>query len=244
MKDIERIIDEANDLLREGSELQISDSEDEDISDLSMRYESWYTRASSFVESVIPERLDDFESAYKIENRNEITYETYTIKDFLMGLQISHAGNPVFDNRQAYQAKLLRQVGILKAAIDAAPSALHDVKALLRAELFDDDIEAAKELANAQHLRSAGVVCGVVLENHLKSVSERHDLSFERSNLTISVLNDRLKKEEIYDIPTWRLIQRLGDIRNLCAHDKEREPESDEVADLIRGAEKVLKEVY
>jgi len=69
MEDIERIIDEANNLLREGSELQIPDSEDEDISDLSVRYESWYTRASSFIESVIPERLGDFESAYKIETK-------------------------------------------------------------------------------------------------------------------------------------------------------------------------------
>jgi hypothetical protein len=45
-------------------------------------------------------------------------------------------------------------------------------------------------------------------------------------------------------LPTWRLIQRLGDIRNLSAHSKEREPTKDEIEDMIRGCEKLIAEVF
>jgi hypothetical protein len=33
----------------------------------------------------------------------------------------------------------------------------------------------------------------------------------------------------------------LGDIRNLCGHDKHREPTADEVEELIEGTERILK---
>jgi hypothetical protein len=109
--------------------------------------------------------------------------------------------------------------------------------------LIDDDIEAAKELVKSGHLRSAGVVCGVVLEAHLKSVAARHNIKFRKKRPTVSDYNDTLK-DRVYDTPTWRFIQRLGDIRNLCAHAGDRDPTRDEVNDLIAGTEKIVKEIY
>ena len=35
---------------------------------------------------IIPERTVDFISAYKLDKRKDITYETYCISDFLLGL--------------------------------------------------------------------------------------------------------------------------------------------------------------
>jgi hypothetical protein len=46
------------------------------------------------------------------------------------------------------------------------------------------------------------------------------------------------------DVPTWRQIQRLGGIRNLCDHNKEREPTKDEVIELIGGVDKVSKTLF
>lgn len=45
-------------------------------------------------------------------------------------------------------------------------------------------------------------------------------------------------------MPTWRKIQHLGDIRNLCDHNKDREPKNEEVEELIAGVETVIKTVY
>jgi hypothetical protein len=244
MSKIDDILNQARQLLPEAMEFQVGRSKQKDLSMLNAAYQSWYTRALAVVRQITPERAVDFAEAYKLDRRKEITYDTYTISDYLMGLRISRGGRPTFDADQAYSAKLVRQSSILNAAINVAPSALHDIRAVMRAELMDSDIAGAKELAKAGHLRSAGVVCGVVLEKHLKETAARHEIKFRKKNVTISDANDALKENSVYDVPMWRLVQRLADIRNLCAHSKERDPKKDEVEDLIAGTEKVIKEVF
>ncbi len=60
----------------------------------------------------------------------------------------------------------------------------------------------------------------------------------------IGDLDEALKNAGILDVPDWRFIQRLGDIRNLCVHSKQREPTTDEVDELIRGTEKMIKTLF
>ena len=232
-------------LLEEGAKILTEGQIDKaTLGELAPRYESWYTRALAAVTQIIPERGDDFRDAYRADRRKEITYATYTVSDYLTGLVISRLGQPIFDTKGAFATKMLRQVGILQAALVAAPSVLRDIRTTLRAELLDSDVEAAKELKKAGHLRSAGVVCGVALEAHLGSVAERHGLAIRKKNPAISDYNDALKSANVYDVPTWRLIQRLGDIRNLCGHKKDRDPTPDELDDLIAGTEKITKEIF
>lgn len=49
-----------------------------------------------------------------------------------------------------------------------------------------------------------------------------------------------LKDEGTIDTQMWRFIQRLGDLRNLCGHDKERDPSREEVDDLISGTRRTI----
>ena len=60
----------------------------------------------------------------------------------------------------------------------------------------------------------------------------------------ISDFNDLFKQENVYDVVNWRFIQHLGDIRNLCDHNKDREPTKDEVQELIDGTDKVIKTIF
>ena len=83
-----------------------------------------------------------------------------------------------------------------------------------------------------------------MLERHLKEVCGNHGLTLRRKAPQISHLNDVLKGGNIIDIPQWRSIQYLGDLRNLCAHDKTTEPTLDQVKDLLAGAAKVTKTVF
>ena len=53
-----------------------------------------------------------------------------------------------------------------------------------------------------------------------------------------------LKDNDVIDTPTWRFIQHLGDLRNLCDHNKDRVPKKEEVDDLIAGVVKIIKTIF
>jgi hypothetical protein len=65
-----------------------------------------------------------------------------------------------------------------------------------------------------------------------------------KAHPTISDFTDLLKTASVLDVPSWRQLQRLGDIRNLCDHNKQREPTKDEVVELIDGTEKLCKTLF
>lgn len=60
----------------------------------------------------------------------------------------------------------------------------------------------------------------------------------------INDYNEALKGAAIIDLPTWRHIQLLGDLRNICCHDKNVEPTKEQACDLLEGTIKISKTVY
>jgi hypothetical protein len=115
---------------------------------------------------------------------------------------------------------------------------------MVQADLFDSELDAGRELLKKGFLRAAGVVAGIVLEKHLSQVCDKHGIVVRKQHPTISDLNDLLKNNNIIEVETWRFIQRLGDLRNLCAHNKDREPAKVEVGDLIDRADKAIKTLF
>jgi hypothetical protein len=235
------ITDAIKALIEEGVQLT---KLDENWALMAYKYEPWYTQALMVVRQVIPERESDFLEAYKLEKRKELNEETYTISDFLLGLDVTISEDKPFDSRGIYVSKVVHQVAILKAALAAAPSVLGEMRAELRAELVEEDIAAAKELLENGHGRGAGVICGVVLGAHLRAVAARHGIKLRKKQPDISDWNDALKESEKIDVPMWRLIQYLASLGNVCLRERSREPTYDEVMDLIDGVEKVTREVF
>ena len=84
----------------------------------------------------------------------------------------------------------------------------------------------------------------MVLEKHLAQVCENHSIAIKKKEPTIGELNDALKNSGTIDVPDWRFIQRLGDLRNLCDHNKNREPKKEEIGELIDGVEKIMKTLF
>lgn len=242
---IEDIVAALKLLAGEGSKLLVDGQSPKMIlGDFAPRYEVWYTKANAAVSQLIPERSQDFQNAYRLEKRKEVSYDTYTVSDYLTGMIVTSAGKPTFSTTTAFAHMLLRQIGIVQAAGAIAGSVLRDIHTALRGEILDSDVAAARELLRAGQLRPAGVVCGVVLEAHLASVAQRRNTEIKKKNPTIGDYNDALKGANAYDTPTWRMIQRLADIRNLCGHRKEREATKDEVQDLLSGTDKIVREVF
>ena len=121
---------------------------------------------------------------------------------------------------------------------------LFDIKQLVQADIFDSELEAARELLKHKFVRAAGAIAGVVLEKHLNQVCDNHGIAPAKKNATISDYNDAMKTASVIDTPQWRYIQHLGDIRNLCDHDKKNEPTVDQVGDLISGVDKLTKTLF
>lgn len=87
-------------------------------------------------------------------------------------------------------------------------------------------------------------MAGVVLERHLAQVADDHTLQSRKKNSTISSWNDLLKENGVIEVPQWRRIQLLGDPRNLCDHDKQKEPTRTDAAELVDGVKRVIKTVF
>jgi hypothetical protein len=135
-------------------------------------------------------------------------------------------------------------VKILKSAKRRFESTLFDIKQLVQADLFDSELEAANELKKKGFLRGAGAIAGVVLEMHLAQVCDNHNVKITKKTPSISDYNDKLKENGTYDTPTWRKIQHLGDLRNLCDHKKKKEPKPEDIDELIEGVEKITKTLF
>lgn len=207
-------------------------------------YEKWYSESLEVVRQLLPNRLQDFKDLYKRDKRKEITYENYTIADYLLSMQVTRGGEPVFDTHAAAFTKFQQQVLILQSAQERFDSILFDIQQIVQADILDSEIEASRELLKKGFLRAAGAVSGVVLEKHLQQVCVNHSASISKKNPGIGYYNDLLKSSNTIDTINWRFIQRLGDLRNLCDHNKNREPKSEEVEELIDGTEKIIKTLF
>lgn len=206
-------------------------------------YQRWYSTALPVVEQLLPDRYSEFRDLHRLERRKEIDVTTYTISDYIRGITLSRGDIPLFDHQTVGLSRFKEQVEILRSAESRLDSLLADIKGVLEADLFDDELDAAKDLLKAKHLRSAGIVAGVVLERHLKRLLANHGVTL-RKRPQLGNLNEALKAANVYDVPQWRHIQRLTDLRNICGHDDEREPTPEEVQELIEGTEKIVTTVF
>jgi len=211
-------------------------------------YHNWYNQAFSIIKYLLPERIIEFESFYKWDKkRKTIDLVTFSIQDWLAGRRAAPddiTGKKAFDDLATISSKFNIQLEILKSVKVIFNSSLFNIKQLLQADLLDSEIDSSKELLKNGYLRASGVVAGVVLETHLLQVCNSHNITINKNNPTINDFNETLKQNSVIDIPNWRFIQRLGDLRNLCGHKREREPLKEEVEELINGVDRITKTLY
>ncbi len=236
---------EINNLIKKGEELGaflLRDKETKKYSRLSEfigQYEIWYTKALSVIKLLAPDRMQDFILLYSNPKRKEINGSNYCVSDALRGIEhLRGEYGPC-----TATLCVSRQISMLCACLDNLDSTIYNIQAILQADIFDSEIETAKHLLKKGFLRSSGVICGVVLEKHFASVCRVHNIKISKKDPTIATFNDALK-DQVYDTIEWRRIQRLGDIRNLCGHNKDREPTAEEVSELISGTERTIMTIF
>jgi hypothetical protein len=209
------------------------------------RYQKWYTKASKLVELLGPDRLQEFIGYYRADPRRKtIEINNYVIHDFINGIQLGDypEGYPI-DDRSIMRIRIMNQGDIIGALSSRIDTVLADVTGHLLSEIEDFELEAASKLTKVS-LRAAGSLAGVVLERHLQRVAINHQVTISKRNPTIADLNDPLKDRGIYELATWRKIQFLADIRNICSHQKSIEPTVDQVKVLISGVNAIVKTIF
>lgn len=129
-------------------------------------YQHWYSEALPLVRQLLPDRLNDFIRFYeKPKTRKEITYESYRIEDACQGLRTTYGGTVKADAKAAIPL-LAQQKAIVEAVKRRFDSSLFDIKQLVQADVFDSELDGARELLKNKYARAAGAIAGVVLEGH------------------------------------------------------------------------------
>jgi hypothetical protein len=235
--------------VREALTKQLGKKTDEYIKSLpsfKSAYQRWYSEALALLRQVLPDRLGDFSRHYeKPKPRKDITYENYRIEDHLQGLNVTRGWEKEkVVGPDAALPHLGQQLAIVQAAEARFESSLFEIRQLVQADMFDSELEAAEALGKFKFVRAAGALAGVVLERHLAQVCQDRNLPVGKKNPGISDFNELLKNAGAIQVPEWRFIQHLADIRNLCDHSRKPEPTAEQVSDLIAGVKKIIKTVY
>jgi hypothetical protein len=209
-------------------------------------YQRWYTEACAAVGQLLPGRLDEFQKLYLGDGRRKtIDADTYTIQDWLVGRRVAASEEKESaDSLTIVSLRLKAQLDVLRSAEARFESSLFDIRHLVQADMFDSQLDECRELSEHGFLRAAGSIAGVILERHLRQVLVNHEIDFQKSEPTLNDFNDQLKRAGLVDVPAWRQIQRLADVRNLCSHSKQREPHKKEVDELIDGVDRVVRSLF
>jgi len=235
--EIEKLVDEGKKLF-EAIETN-KEGKSKDLGYFISNYELWYSKSLNIVKQFASDRLNDFILYYKNDKRKTLDAATYTVSDALKLLHNS------YNNFGPSSAKypFFSQLSIVTSCLNSFDSKIYNIQTILQADIFDSEVDSAKHLLKNGFLRAAGAICGVIMEKHFSIVCNNRNIQIKKKNPTIADYNDALK-DVAYDTIEWRKIQRLADLRNLCDHNKDREPTKDEIDELISGTEKITKTIF
>lgn len=127
----------------------------------------------------------------------------------------------------------------LAAKEDFEGGYLASVRQLVQAELFDSELEQAKELLSAGFHTAAAVVTGVVLETTLRDLCIQQGLQVGK----LDKMNVDLAKAGKYNAIVQKRITALAGIRNSAAHGIANEFTKEDVSSMISEVERFVGDV-
>jgi hypothetical protein len=113
---------------------------------------------------------------------------------------------------------------------------LNSMKSIVQAEIFDIELDQAKELLNKGYYVAAAVIAGVVIETGLRELCINNNIIVGKLNK----MNDDLAKKGIYNSLIQKQITAIAGIRNSAAHGKIDEFNIDQVKNMINEIENIL----
>jgi hypothetical protein len=131
----------------------------------------------------------------------------------------------------------------LKAVFEAAQDDFNggycnSLRTLIQSEVFDSELDQARELLAKSHLSAAAVISGVVLETTLRQLCDNHQIAHSK----LGKMNDDLTKVGQYNVLRQKQVTSWAQIRNDAAHGHTERFTRDDVADMIEKVEAFVAE--
>ncbi len=133
--------------------------------------------------------------------------------------------------------------GILKALrADYAAGRLQAVAELIHADLFADFLEMADYLHSEGYKDAAAVICGSVLEGHLRMLCEKHSISTSENGRPkkADALNNELAAKGVYSKLDQKNVTAWLGLRNHAAHGEYDKYTKEQVGLLLQNVRDFL----
>ena len=159
-----------------------------------------------------------------VSGKESVHYQAFIDAERIAGLET---------NYNAFK----RMKAIFTAAMDDYKGGfLTSIRNLVQTEVFDNQLEQARELLSRGHKVASAVAAGVVLETALGDLCSREGLTHS----SLDKMNADLAKVGIYPELQQKRITALADIRNSAAQGKSDEFSDADVHNMIRDVEQFL----
>ncbi|WDI41814.1 hypothetical protein [Bremerella sp. P1] len=126
------------------------------------------------------------------------------------------------------------RLAIFQAAKEDYDCGLTDLRALISADVFSDELEQAEELLAANYKTPAAVVAGTVLETTIRSLCDKHGIQNDRKT-KLDTMNSELAKVGEYNKAKADQVRAWAKIRNSAAHGHPEEFTETDVKLMIAG---------
>ena len=195
-------------------------------------YHEWYAACLALVEANMPSRLKEFNLLHRVETRGKTTGGVY---------HLLSRGWIDFEAQTEIARRIIQMGAVVASLPQYLEGRLFDLELEIAHLYVNDQLDECEALLKASFTRAAGVIAGVLLERHLRLVCDKHrpPIKYPPKKATVSILNERLRRNSVYDVAQWRKVQWMGDVRNECSH-AGSEPRATDVADLIAEVRKFV----
>lgn len=124
----------------------------------------------------------------------------------------------------------------LAAKEDFEGGYLNTVRNLIQAEVYESELEQARELLDAGYSLAAAVIAGVVLETTVRNLCTEHGISHGK----LDKMNADLVKANVYNVLQQKRITAMAGIRNAAAHGDADKFNAGDVKGMIDDVERFI----
>lgn len=144
------------------------------------------------------------------------------------------AGNVNFVTNKTHAERQRAVVAAVRDDYDGG--FLLPARSLARAEVFDTELELAKELLQQGYDLPAAIVARTVLETALRGLCDQFGISHGK----LDTMNSALAKAQAYSVLVQKKVTAMSDVGNSAAHGKRDKFNAADVEELISGVERFL----
>lgn len=195
----------------------------EKLSDSLNSFEEWFSQSEILVKNFYPRRLDPFREIAK-NFRRDLTLRMDP-KPFTLS-KLVHALDGNMDRMESIVNSLPARKSVSEMRF----------RKQVKENLALEEVTRAKKLYEDDLVRPSGVLAGVALERHLKTLAEESKKVEAEFDTSIKSAAEELKDKNLITETKRKELVHLADVRNNCAHADSKSIDEVQVEKMIESA--------